>query len=123
MNADKQRGPEEMTAAELDQFLGGRPTGALCFTDEDGRLTAIPACVMRAGDGALDVDVPTVGDISLAADGPACLVADTFTAYRAIRGVIVQGKVFPTIVQPTAKTRITLVSSLIRGFSFANARE
>jgi hypothetical protein len=49
---------------------------------------------------------------------PACLVADTFTAYRAIRGIISQG----TMAWPPASPAVTqLTISRTVTFSFANA--
>jgi hypothetical protein len=58
------------------------------------------------------------GDATQPAEIQACVVADTFTAYRDIRGVIVQG----TMMWPPASIDVaTLAISRTLTFSFGNA--
>jgi hypothetical protein len=58
------------------------------------------------------------GDATQPAEIQACVVADTFTAYRAIRGAICQG----TVRWPPASDDVaTLTVSRTLTFSFANA--
>lgn len=104
---------------ELATFLGHDPTGAICVVDADGQLLALPARVIDFGTATIDVTVDGVnGNVTQRAETPACVVADTFTSYRDIRGVIVQGTVtWP----PSPDEAATLAVSRTVTFSFANA--
>jgi hypothetical protein len=60
----------------------------------------------------------TDGDATRGAETQGCVVADTFTAYRDIRGAILQG----TVMWPPASDDVaTLTISRTLTFSFANA--
>ena len=108
-----------MAADELAEFLAQAPTGAICVGDADGRLLALPARVVDFDSATIAVTVDGVDvDATHRAETQACVVADTFTAYRDIRGVIVQG----TAMWPPASdeaARLTVARTLT--FSFANA--
>jgi hypothetical protein len=108
-----------MAEAELAEFLAQGPVGAICVVDADGQLLALPARVVDFDSGKLTVTVDGVhADATQGAETQACVVADTFTAYRDIRGAIVQGEV---MWPPAADGVATLVVSRTRTFSFANA--
>ena len=108
-----------MAEDELAEFLAQRPTGAICVVDADGQLLALPARVLEFDSATIAVAVDGVnGDATHALRSEACVVADTFTAYRDIRGVIVQG----TVMWPPASDDVaTLTVSRTLTFSFANA--
>ncbi|CNI04706.1 Uncharacterised protein [Mycobacterium tuberculosis] len=104
---------------ELATFLGHCPSGAICIVDPDGQLLALPARVVDFDSATIDVTVEGVnGDVTQRAETPACVVADAFTAYRDIRGVISQGTV---LWPPAANDVATLAVSRMLTFSFANA--
>ncbi|KBZ61173.1 hypothetical protein K875_04124 [Mycobacterium [tuberculosis] TKK-01-0051] len=104
---------------ELATFLGHCPRGAICVVDADGQLLALPARVVDFDYATMAV---TVDGVHRAAtqrtEVQACVVADAFTAYRDIRGVISQGTV---MWPPTANDVATLAVSRMLTFSFANA--
>ena len=104
---------------ELATFLGNGPTGAICVVDADGQLLALPARVVDFDSAAIAVTVDGVnGAATQRAEIQACLVADVFTGYREIRGVISQG----TVVWPPAANDVaTLTVGRTLTFSFANA--
>lgn len=108
-----------MAEDELAEFLADGPTGAICVVDADGQLLALPARVVDFDSTKIAVTVDGVnGDATQGAEIQACLVADTFTAYRDIRGVIWQG----TVMWPPASDDVaTLTVSRTVTFSFANA--
>jgi hypothetical protein len=106
-----------MSDDELTSFLAGGPTGAICVVDDDGDLLALPGRVSHVDDITLTVVVDGA-DHDVGRTTSACVVADTFTAYRDIRGVIVQGTVtWPPA--PQVDTRLTITRSVT--FSFDNA--
>ncbi len=107
-----------MAEDELAEFLAHGPTGAICIVDGDGQLLALPARVVDFDSGAIAVTVDGVNDdATQRAEIQACVVADTFTAYRDIRGVIWQG----TVVWPPASDDMgTLTVTRTVTFSFAN---
>jgi hypothetical protein len=108
-----------MAEDELAEFLAQRPTGAIGVIDSDGQLLALPARVVDFDSATIDVVVEGVnGDAAERAHIEACVVADTFTAYRDIRGVIAQGT---ATWPPTADDVATLTVSRTLTFSFANA--
>jgi len=119
MASPRRGGPVAMGEDELAEFLAQRPTGAICVVDAGGQLLALPARVVDFASTTIDVTVGGVhGDITQRAELRACVVADTFTAYRDIRGVIVQG----TVIWPSASDEAaTLTVSRTLTFSFANA--
>jgi hypothetical protein len=104
---------------ELGEFLAQGPSGAICVVDTDGQLLALPARVVDFDSAKIAVTVDGVnGDATQRAEIQACVVADTFTAYRDIRGVILQG----TVIWPPASDDVaTLTISRTLTFSFANA--
>jgi hypothetical protein len=108
-----------MAEDELVEFLAQGPAGAICVVDADGELLALPARVVDFDSAAIAVTVDGVDvDAAHRAETQACVVADTFTAYRDIRGVIVQGTVrWPPASDEAA--RLTVSHTLT--FSFANA--
>jgi hypothetical protein len=108
-----------MAEGELAEFLAQGPTGAICVVDADGLLLALPARVVDFDSAAIAVTVDGAnGDATQHAKIKTCVVADTFTAYRDIRGVIVQG----TLLWPPASDEAATVTvSRMRTFSFANA--
>jgi hypothetical protein len=82
-----------MTVDELAEFLALAPTGAIC-ADVDGRLLALPARVASFDSARIGVTVTgMIGDVVARSEVNACVAADTFTAYRDIRGVIAQGAI------------------------------
>jgi hypothetical protein len=107
-----------MAENELTEFLAQGPTGAICVVDADGQLLALPARVVDFDSATIAVTVDGVnGDPTQPAEIHACVVADTFTAYRDIRGVIVQGT---TIWPPASNDVATVTVSRTLTFSFAN---
>ncbi|BBZ48001.1 hypothetical protein [Mycobacterium parmense] len=107
-----------MAEDELPMFLAQRPTGAICVVDADGQLLALPARVVDFDSATIAVTVDGVDvDATHSAETQACVVADTFTAYRDIRGAIVQG----TVTWPPSDDVATLTVSRTVTFSFANA--
>jgi hypothetical protein len=110
-----------MTPQETAAFLSEAPTGAVCVADRGGRLVALPASVV-AGDGDA-LTITTHRETFDAHAGGAlevCVVADEFTSYAGIRGVIAQGSIDaqdstsdPDVLQVTLSRTVT--------FSFANA--
>ena len=118
MPEPRRSGPIEMAEGELVEFLAQGPSGAICVVDTDGQLLALPAQVVDFDSATLAVIVDGVnGDAAQRAEIQACVVADTFTAYRDIRGVISQG----TVIWPPAANHVTTVTvSRTLTFSFAN---
>jgi hypothetical protein len=108
-----------MAEDELAEFLAHGPTGAICVVDATGQLLALPARVTDFDSATIAVTVDGAdGDVTQRDEIQACVVADTFTAYRDIRGVIVQG----TVIWPPASNGVaTLTVSRTLTFSFANA--
>jgi hypothetical protein len=108
-----------MTEDELAEFLAQGPTGAICVVDADGQLLALPARVADFDTATIAVTVDGVrSDTMQPAEIQACVVADTFTAYRDIRGVIVQGT---AIWPPPSDDVATLTVNRTLTFSFVNA--
>jgi predicted methyltransferase len=111
-----------MSAEELDAFIATRPSGAICVVDDDGRLLAVPARVLDELDGILRVELSAVElDSTFTQQRDACVVADSFESYDAIRGVIARGEAasadttapHPVVALTTARTAT---------FSFASSR-
>jgi hypothetical protein len=119
MPSPRSSGPVAMAEGELAEFLAQGPSGAICVVDADGRLLALPARVVDFDSARIAVAVDGVnGDATQRDAIQACVVADTFTAYRDIRGVIVQGT---AIWPPPSDDVATLTVSRTLTFSFANA--
>lgn len=115
MSGERRGGPTTMTPQELDAFLSGKPSGALCFGDENDRLVALPARV-QSGDGqTLTVALQGRTDTG---DGPlqVCVVADEFDSYQDIRGVIAQGSA------AVAAGPVEVTLNRVVTFSFANVQ-
>jgi len=108
-----------MAEDELAEFLAQGPTGAICVVDADDQLLALPARVVDFDSATIAVTVDGVnGGATQRGEIQACVVADTFTAYRDIRGVILQG----TVMWPPASDDVaTLTVSRTLTFSFVNA--
>jgi hypothetical protein len=119
MMVERRSGPTAMSEDELAGFLSGAPKGAICVLGEDDDLLALPARVVDFDDATLTIDVDGAERHLASRDGTqACVVADTFTAYRAIRGVIVQGTVsWPPAAEGVARMTVSRTVT----FSFANA--
>jgi hypothetical protein len=108
-----------MAEDELAEFLAHEPTGAICVVDADGHLLALPARVVDFDSATIAVTVDGAnGDVTQRAETQACVVADTFTAYRDIRGAILQGTV---MWPPASDDAATLTVSRTLTFSFADA--
>ncbi|BCP05453.1 hypothetical protein MINTM019_29090 [Mycobacterium paraintracellulare] len=107
-----------MAEDELVEFLAQGPTGAICVVDANGELLALPARVAEFDSVTIAVTVDGIGVEDTHRDETqACVVADTFTAYRDIRGAICQG----TVRWPPESAVATLTISRTLTFSFANA--
>jgi hypothetical protein len=119
MTSERRGGPVSMSADELTDFLTESPTGAICIVDDEGNLLALPSRVVDFDETTFTVDVGGAQAQASPSPGrPACLVADTFTAYHAICGIISQGTVaWP----PTAHDAVTMTITRTVTFSFANA--
>jgi hypothetical protein len=117
MTRKRRGGPVAMSDDELAAFMAGAPTGAICVVDDDGHLLALPARVTHVDGNTLTVAADSADHDATQRTTSACLVADTFTAYRDIRGVIAQGTVaWPPAPQDAAQLTITHTVT----FSFAN---
>jgi hypothetical protein len=119
MVVKRRSGPTAMSDHELAEFLSAAPKGAICILGEDDHLLALPARVVDFDDATLTIDVDGA-ERHLASSGgaQACLVADTFATYRAIRGVISQGTVsWPPTEEGVARMTVSRTVT----FSFANA--
>jgi predicted methyltransferase len=119
---ERRGGPGSMSADELDAFIATHPSGAICVVDDDGRLLAVPARVLDELDGVLRVEISAAElDSMFTQERQACVVADSFESYDAIRGVIARGEaasadttaVHPVVLLTTARTAT---------FSFASSR-
>ena len=119
MPSRRKAGPVAMADDELAEFLAQSPAGAICVVDADGQLLALPARVVDFDTATIGVTVDGINvDATPSAGAQACVVADAFTAYRDIRGVIMQG----TVMWPPASDDVaTLRVSRTFSFSFANA--
>jgi hypothetical protein len=118
MATERNGGPVKMSEEELAAFVAERPTGAICVIDDDGHLLALPGRVVDCGD-KLTVEIDGADpDARQRRDTPVCLVADTFTSYQAIRGIILQGSIaWP----PTLHGLVVMAITRTVTFSFANA--
>ena len=118
MATERKGGPVAMSEEELATFVAERPTGAICVIDDDGHLLALPGRVVDCRD-TLTVEIDGADpDARQSRDTPVCLVADTFTSYQAIRGIISQGSIaWPPVLHDVVVMTITRTVT----FSFANA--
>jgi hypothetical protein len=119
MPHERRRGPVAMSADELAAFLGEGPTGAICVTDAVGRLLALPADVIGQEDTMLKVEIGGF-DEPPSPGTPACVVADRFPSYEAIRGVIAQGSIASAEPATPATSIVTVAVARTVTFSFAN---
>ncbi|RAV03882.1 hypothetical protein [Mycolicibacter senuensis] len=108
-----------MSADELATFLGEQPTGAICVTDTDDRLLALPARVVRQEDDRVQVEVDALAG-PFKGGTPACVVAERFPLYQAIRGVIMQGSISPAGQAAAPAHVIGVEVARTITFSFAN---
>src|ERR1700733_8244636 len=98
-----------MAQGELAEFFAQGPRGESCVVA--GVIVFDSHTLAGTVDGAN-------GHAGQPAEIQSCVVADTFTAYRDIRGAIVQG----TVTWPPASDDVaTLTVSRTLTFSFANA--
>ena len=121
--ADERRGgPDGMSVDELKAFLAMRPSGAICVVDDDGRLLAVPARVLDELDGILRVELTAAALVStFAQERQACVVADSFESYDAIRGVIARGRAARADTTPLHPV-VALTPARTATFSFASSR-
>jgi hypothetical protein len=108
-----------LSAAELASFLGSEPTGAICVSDADHRLLALPAGVVRQEGDLLRVRVDGLG-APLKEGTAVCVVADRFRSYEAIRGVILQGSISPAGQTALPAPVVAVAVARTITFSFAN---
>jgi hypothetical protein len=121
--ADERRGgPGSMSADELAAFLATQPSGAICVSDDDGHLLAMPAQVLDEDRGVLRVELASA-DLASAFGNQrqACVVADTFESYESIRGVIARGPV-TRVDGATPRPTVALTMARTATFSFADDR-
>jgi predicted methyltransferase len=119
--ADERRGgPGSMSADELDAFIATHPSGAICVVDDEGRLVAVPARVLDELDGILRVEIGVAElDSTFTHERQACVVADSFESYDAIRGVIARGVTAPADTTASHPV-VALTSARTATFSFAS---
>lgn len=108
-----------MSADELTAFLSEEPTGAICLTDADGELLALPARVLGQQDDLLEVEIDGL-DIPAAAGTAACVVADRFPSYEGIRGAITQGSIVCAQRDEPSRPTVAVAAARTFTFSFAN---
>lgn len=118
MVTERKGGPVAMSEQELAAFAAERPTGAICVTDDNGHLLALPCRVVDYRD-TFTVEIDGADpDARHNCDTSVCLVADTFPSYQAIRGIISQGSIaWPPALHDVVVMTITRTVT----FSFANA--
>jgi hypothetical protein len=120
MADERAGGPVSMSQNELAAFVAEKPDGAICVIDDEGHLLALPGRVLDYRDDTLTVEIDRVDPGPTPnRETPACMVADTFTSYLAIRGVIAQGTV--SWPPPAAPHVVAMSVSRTMTFSFANA--
>jgi hypothetical protein len=120
---DGHGGPKSMSADELATFLAAGPLGALCVTDDEGRLVAVPARILDEHGGTLRVEL-AAADLASTFEQPrrGCVVADTFESYEGIRGVIARGPAAPA-GGVAAHPIVALTMARTATFSFADDRQ
>jgi hypothetical protein len=118
---ERRRGPGSMSGDELAAFLTTQPSGAICVTDDAGRLLPVPARVLDAHGGVLRVALPGTHSATFGDEQHACVVADTFESYDAIRGFIARG---PAHADDSATRPIAALTMVrVATFSFAGASD
>ena len=117
VTADR-RGPARLEAGALRRFLEQRRLGALCLADQDGQLRAMPTWIWATGPEQLAL-IPAERLEGLVASSPACIVADEFESYEAIRGAIVQGRLVTLAADLGDELRVEVTRCV--GFSFAGS--
>lgn len=109
-----------MSPADLEEFLRHQPTGAICFADDHGQLVAVSARLLTMSATNAVVRIGGADVAALERNSPVCLVADIFTSYWTIRGVIAQGLVAGVSgICGQFKPAVLLRLSKARLFSFA----
>jgi hypothetical protein len=108
-----------MSADELAAFLDEGPTGAICVTDAAGHLLALPAAVIGQQGTMLTVEIDGF-DEAPPPGTPACVVADRFPSYEAIRGVIARGSITSAEPAKPGPSIVTVAVARTVTFSFAN---
>ncbi|BCP05400.1 hypothetical protein [Mycobacterium paraintracellulare] len=108
-----------MCGDKLTSFLSDVPTGAICLTDPDGELLALPARILSPEDDLLEVEIDGL-DVSPAQGTPACVVADRFPSYEAIRGIITQGAILAAAQSKPSRPIVAVAAARTITFSFAN---
>jgi hypothetical protein len=122
MDDERRGGPGAMSADELNAFIATHPSGAICVVDGDGRLLAVPARVLGELDGVLRVEISAGElDYTFTQDRQACVVADSFESYDAIRGVIARGRAAPADTTPLHPI-VAVTTARTATFSFASSR-
>ena len=122
MTNERRGGPGSMSADALKAFLATHPSGAICIVDDDGRLLAVPARVLDELDGILRVELTAAEVVStFAQERQACVVADSFESYDAIRGVIARGRAARADTAALHPV-IALTAARTATFSFASGR-
>jgi hypothetical protein len=113
-------GPTAMSPQEVAEFYSESPTGAMCITDKDGGLFALPAQVLAGDSHGLSVVTDrTALDAHAGSALPVCVVVDKFLSYAGIRGVITQGSIEShDLTADGGVLHVTLTQTVT--FSFAN---
>lgn len=119
MAGEHKGGPVAMSADELASFLHEEPTGAICVTDADGRLFALPAGVLGQEGNLWQVEIDGL-DEPLVPEAAVCVVADCFDSYEAIRGVIAQGSISSAQHAESSCSIVAVAVARMVTFSFAN---
>jgi hypothetical protein len=114
----QQRGPKKMEDDAVDDFLRQPRLANLCVQDEHGRLHAMPAWTEGADRNGTGIRL-ALGDGVLPSEGHACLVADEFSSYVEIRGVIVRGWLAAHMIEADPALRYLSIDRA-HGFSFEN---
>ncbi|MDT5219413.1 MAG: hypothetical protein QOF15_1518 [Mycobacterium sp.] len=119
MAGERRGGPAAMSADELAAFLHEEPTGAICVTDADGQLLALPAGVLGQEGNLWKVEIDGL-DEPLVPEAAVCVVADRFPSYEAIRGVIAQGSISSAEHAEPSHSVVAVAVARTVTFSFAN---
>ncbi len=121
MPGERRGGPVAMSADELASFIDEEPTGAICLTDADGLLFALPADVLGQVGELLTVEVGGLDELPVPGSA-ACVVADRFTSYEAIRGFIAQGSISAADHVEAERSNVAVGVARMVTFSFANVK-
>lgn len=119
MAGERKGGPAAMSPDELAAFLHEGPTGAICVTDADGQLLALPAGILGQEGNLWKVEIDRL-DEPLVPEAAVCVVADRFPSYEAIRGVIAQGAISSAEQREQSRSVVAVAVARTVTFSFAN---